>query len=97
MCLDADYYREHIYELLHDWGYTAHIRPVGSGDSGALTEAEQQEVGVKARRWVVERTHSWINRFRGLLIRWCKKGRNYLAMLHLACALITYRATGLLG
>ncbi|AKB78703.1 Mobile element protein [Methanosarcina horonobensis HB-1 = JCM 15518] len=51
--------------------------------------------GYRARRWVVERTHSWINRFRRLLIRWKKKIENYMAMLHLACACITFRATGL--
>ena len=49
------------------------------------------------RRWVVERTHSWTNRFRSVLIRWDKKVENYLGLLHLACAFITYRATGLLG
>jgi transposase len=97
LCLDAGYFQEAIYELLEEWGYTAHIRPLGSGMSAALTEAEKREAGVRARRWVVERTHSWLNRFRGLLIRWCKKGENYLAMLHFACALITYRAVGLPG
>jgi transposase len=42
----------------------------------------------KARRWPVERTHSWINRFRRLLIRWEKLTDNFLAMLHFAFALI---------
>ena len=49
------------------------------------------------RRWVVERTHSWMNRFRRILTRWEKKAANYLALLHFACAWITYRAAGLLG
>jgi putative transposase len=53
--------------------------------------------GFRARRWVVERTHSWINRFRRLLIRWEKKTENYLAMLYFACALITFRAAGFFG
>ena len=97
MSLDQGYYYEEIYELLETWGYTAHIRPVGSGQAAALTPEAAREAGVKARRWVVERTHSWLNRFRGLLTRWCKKPENYLAMLHFACALITFRATGLLG
>lgn len=38
-----------------------------------------------------ERTHSWLNRFRAILIRWNKKPANYLAMLHLALATITWR------
>jgi putative transposase len=46
---------------------------------------------------VVERTHSWMNRFRRVLIRWDKKVQNSLAFLHLACAYITYRQSGLLG
>jgi putative transposase len=97
LCLDADYFRVLIYELLEEWGYTAHIRPVGSGQRAAMTEAQRDAAGVRARRWVVERTHSWINRFRALLIRWAKKPRNYLALLHFAFALIAYRASGLLG
>lgn len=51
----------------------------------------------RARRWVVERTHSWTNRARRLLIRWEKKAANYLAMLHLQCALTTWRIAGVLG
>jgi len=33
----------------------------------------QEECSVQARRWVVERTHSWMNRFRRILVRWEKK------------------------
>jgi putative transposase len=51
----------------------------------------------KARRWVCERAHSWMNRFRGILIRWSKKPENYLALLHLVCGIISYRAAGLFG
>ena len=98
MCLDADYFRVEIYELLERWGYTAHIRPIGSG-SGVreLTAAEACAAGIEARRWVVERTHSWLHRYRALLIRWCKKAENYLGLLHFACGLIAFRASGLLG
>lgn len=53
--------------------------------------------GYRARRWVVERTHSWFNRFRRLFIRWEKKSVNYAAFLHLASACIAYRAAGVLG
>ncbi|HEX4606861.1 MAG TPA: IS5/IS1182 family transposase, partial [Urbifossiella sp.] len=44
-----------------------------------------------------ERTHSWMNRFRRLLIRWEKKVPNDKAFLHFACAWITYHAAGVLG
>jgi len=45
----------------------------------------------KPRRWVVERTNSWHNRFRALLVRWERKAENHLALVYLASALIAYR------
>jgi transposase len=45
-----------------------------------------------ARRWVVVRTNSWHNRFRKLRIRYEKTAENYLALIQLACCLLTYRA-----
>ena len=92
LCLDAGYDYDEVRELAAAFGYTAHIRPRGE-EAAAI----QREAGYKARRWVVERTHSWLNRFRRILIRWEKKPENYMGMLHLACALVTYRAAGLPG
>lgn len=46
-----------------------------------------------ARRWVVERTGSWPNRFRKLLVRFEKRVENYLGLVQLACCLITDRLT----
>ncbi len=43
----------------------------------------------KATRLV---TPVWLNRFRRILVRWEKRADTYLAMLHLACGLITWRA-----
>jgi putative transposase len=92
LCLDKGYDDDEVRDLLAEFGFTAHIRARGEE---AL--AIKQQAGYKARRWVVERTHSWMNRFRRLLIRWEKNVCNYLAFLHLACAYITYRQSGLLG
>ena len=47
--------------------------------------------GGKARRWVVERTNSWHNRFRGLLTRWDRKAAHYLALCQLASGLIAFQ------
>jgi putative transposase len=55
------------------------------------------EAGKRARRWVVERSHSWMNRFRRILVRWDKKPETHLAFLHFACALIAFRAAGFFG
>jgi leucyl-tRNA synthetase len=67
------------------------------GSRGEEAQALKRQIRFQARRWVVERTHSWLNRFRRILIRWEKKAANYLALLHLACAIITYRRAGVLG
>jgi len=42
-------------------------------------------------RWVVERTHSWLNRFRKLLVSFEKTEAS--ALLSLAAALICWRQT----
>jgi putative transposase len=47
--------------------------------------------GWRARRWVVEACHSWLNRNRALLIRWSKKDENHLALLMLASGLIAFK------
>jgi putative transposase len=49
------------------------------------------EPGKKSRRWVVERTASWLNGYRKLLVRFEKKTDNYQALLHLACVLMCWR------
>ena len=46
----------------------------------------------KPRRWVVERTNSWHNQFRGLLVRWERIAANYLALVQIASALIAFNA-----
>jgi putative transposase len=38
-----------------------------------------------------------MNRFRAILVRWNKKVRNNIATLHLACAYITFRCSGVFG
>jgi putative transposase len=92
MCLDKGYDYDEVRELLAEFGFTAYIRA-----RGEEAKALKQKAGFKARRWVVERPHSWMNRFRRILIRWDKKVCNYLGFLHLACAYITYKQSGLLG
>jgi putative transposase len=94
MSLDKGYddYDE-VREILVEFGFTAHIRARGD----EAQEAIKREAGYKARRWVVERTHSWMNRFRAILICWEKKAANYLALLHLSCAYIAFKQAGLLG
>jgi putative transposase len=92
ICLDKGYDYDEVRDLLKAFRFTVHIR--GRGEEA---QAIKKVAGFRARRWVVERTHSWLNRFRRILIRWEKKTENYLGLLHLVCGLITWRMTDLLG
>lgn len=90
ICLDKGYDFPEVYELLEDYRYTIHI-PKRRDDNYIRIPK------YRTKHWVVERTHSWMNRFRRLLIRWEKRVDNYIAMLHFASAWITYRRGGLFG
>ena len=92
LCLDAGYDYPEVEDIIEQYGYNAHIRSRGEEAS------EKSRIpGYRERRWVVERTHSWMNRYRRIIIRWEKKTDNYEALLHLVCADITVRRTGVLG
>ena len=91
LSLDKGYDYDAVRETVVTYGYTAHIKTRGQ------EQAERQQLpGYRARRWVVERTHSWMNRFRRLLIRREKKVEHYVALLHFACAWIAFRAAGVI-
>ena len=90
LCCDKGYFGRPIEQLARKRGYVPHIVPRGQ-------EQRACRRGRKARRWVVERAHSWTNRCRRLLVRWEKKAGNYLAFIHLQFAYVTLRAAGVLG
>jgi transposase len=92
MCLDKGYGYDEVRDLVKEFLYTAPLRA-----RGEEAQAIKHEAGFKARRWVVERTHRWMNRFPRILTRWEKKAANYPAMLHLVLGIITYRCAGLFG
>ena len=84
LCLDAGYTGSG--EKVHSHGYTPHIRP-----RGEEKKELERNPDFRARRWVVEVTHSFFNRFRKLLVRYEKKAVNYLALVQFACAVIVWR------
>ena len=84
LCLDAGY-TGHQDEV-EARGYIAHIRP-----RGEEKKELERNPDFHARRWVVEVTHSFLNRFRKLLVRFEKKADNYLALVHFAFAVIVWR------
>ena len=87
LCLDKGYSGAPSTIAAETAGYTVHV----PDKANAKTKRRRQPGRRKARRWVVEVAHSWINRFRRLLVRWEKKDCNYLALLHFACAIICWR------
>ncbi len=101
LCLDNGYKGEPSEKQAQEHGYILHRpAPTEEQKKGKKGKKEsdwkkkkpaKREPGKKARRWVVEVAHSWINRFRRLLVRWEKKTQNYLSMLYFACAIICWR------
>jgi len=91
LCADKGYDALAIRRTAARRGYVVHIPRKGEAPTHRHRRA------ARARRWVVERTHSWTNRARRLLTRWEKTAANYLGFLHLQYALTAFRAAGVLG
>ena len=91
LCLDKGYAGEPALEIVVLRGFIPHIK----------SRAEEKTEGAhhpehKARRWVVEVAHSWMNRFRKLLVRFEKLTTSYLGLLMFACAFIAFRKAGVI-
>ena len=86
LCLDKGYDYADVIAGVEERDYILHLKRRGVVESAPSPERRHP-----ARRWVVERTHAWHNKFRRLLVRWEKKVTHYEAMIHLACVLILYR------
>lgn len=78
LLLDLDYDYDEVRRIVDMAGFEPII--LGRRDE----QENKKQRGTRARRWVVERTHSWLNRFRRLLVRWKKRKDTYLAMLQFA-------------
>jgi putative transposase len=81
---------EEVRQELVARSYESHISPAEKNKRAERKMEARRHLGGRARRWVVERTHSWLNRSRRLLVRWEKKTENYLAFIHLACAQLIF-------
>ena len=86
LCADAGYKGQPALEIIARHRYQPHVK-----QRREEAEAKQNQPGFKARRWVVERTHSWFNRFRKILVSFEKTEASYLALLALAAAMICWR------
>jgi transposase len=90
LCADAGYRGSRAMAAILARGFIPHV--VGRGDEARALKSPRAK---KARRWVVEAAHGWFNRFRKLLVRFEKLERSYLALCHLAAAIIVFRKIGL--
>jgi putative transposase len=84
VCLDKGYDAQWVRNAIEIFDCEPHVRARGE-------EIQALKAGEKARRWVVERTHSWLNGYRALRTRWMRSATGYLNQLQLACAIITWR------
>ncbi len=86
LCADAGYTGAPALEVIEKHGYIPHVKGRGREASELKHNPEK-----RARRWVVEVAHSWLNRFRKLLVRYEKLDRSFLALNHLAASIIAFR------
>ena len=91
LCADKGYDGQPALEIIVSHGYIPHVKRRGE-------EIQEKKCNPtwKARRWVVEVSHSWFNRFRKILVRYEKLSDTYMALLHMAAAIITYRQVGVI-
>lgn len=86
LCLDKGYDNPTGHQAAEEAGYVPHIRRIGEEK---LDEKKRKRL--PARRWVVERTLGWLQKCRGLLVRYDKNPDNYIGLIQLACALLWFR------
>ncbi len=86
LCADAGYRSAENIRIIQAHGYIPHVV-----DRRQEAEIKRRDPTKKARRWVVEVCHSWFNRFRKLLVRYEKLERSFVALNHLAAAIIAFR------
>ena len=86
LCADAGYRSAANLVLIEARGYIPHVV-----DRRTEAQRKRRDPKRKARRWVVEVCHSWFNRFRKLLVRYEKLERSFVALHHLAAAIIAFR------
>lgn len=91
LCLDAGYVWLEVHDTVLMAWYVPHVRPRGEDLSKKKGDPNWRHPDGKPRRWIVEVAHSWFNNFRKIQVKYEKKSKNYLALLHIAAAVICFR------
>jgi transposase len=87
--------------LMADRGYDSHamrallveraIEPIipARAHNRVATHQDGRKLRRYKRRWIIERTHAWLQNFRRLAVRYERSAQHCTALVHLACVLIT--------
>jgi len=84
MHLDSAYDSKHIRIILFNFYY---VPKISENRRNSKSEVVQK---IERKRWVVESTHSWMNRFRRLLVRFEKLASNYLALMQFSFSITIF-------
>jgi len=87
-CADKGYDYEDVHQFVGLQNYIEHIKHRRRRNEPKEECPIPGEKSFPARRWVVERTFSWLAKRRSIATRWCKKPHNWLAFVHMACSQI---------
>ena len=66
------------------------ILPARSNNSVA-THQDGRKLRRYKRRWIIERSHSWLQTFGRLVVRYERSEKIFTALVHMACGLITLK------
>ncbi len=91
LCADKGYTGEPAQKVIKDRNYIPLVK-----QRGEEIQEKKDDPLFRCRRWIVEVTHSWFNRFRKLLVRYEKLTKTYEALLHMAAAIIAFRKAGVI-
>jgi len=91
LCLDKAYNSKTVKRAIIKRGYVPHMPYKRKRGQKKEAMCQKRYPSAKNRRWVVERTNSWHNRYRKLFTRYEKKAENYLGLVQLSCSIIIYR------
>jgi putative transposase len=84
MHLDSAYDSENVRTILFNWSYVPKIAP------NKRRKAVRPPNPLGYCRWFIEPVHAWMNKFRSIYVRYCKKVKNYLALSQFAAATINF-------
>jgi putative transposase len=90
LCLDKVYDSWEVHVFVKQQGYIPHIKHRRRINEPKDPCPIPGETVYPARRWVSERTSGWLGRRRSIRARWCKKPKNWLAFIQLACAHVLF-------